>query len=95
MFCVRVVSAGGEGKCKGCKAVDFEQETRVDGTFATMKEGLPSQVNGYLILINRKSAPILNVCMCLNLKEFSVQVKNKPNVEIRNMHLFLVQESSW
>jgi hypothetical protein len=61
-----VVSVGGEGKCKGSKAVDFEQGTRVDGTFATMKEGLPSQVSGFLILIIRKSALILNTCVCVN-----------------------------
>ncbi len=42
-------------KCKGRKAVDFEQGNGVDGTFATMKKGLLSQVNGYLVLINRKA----------------------------------------
>jgi hypothetical protein len=42
MSCVWVVSAGGEEKSKGHKAVDFEQGTRMDGIFATMKEGLPS-----------------------------------------------------
>jgi hypothetical protein len=68
MWCVWVVSAGSEGKCKGCKAVDFEQGTRVDGTFATMKEGLPSQVSGFLILINKKALPSdIRVCV-LKLK---------------------------
>jgi hypothetical protein len=57
MSCVRVVSAGGEEKSKGRKAVDFEQGTRVDGTFATMKEGLPAQVSRFLILIKRKDLP--------------------------------------
>jgi hypothetical protein len=46
MLCVRVVSEEGEGKRKGHKADDFEQGTWVDGTFANMKEGLPSQVSG-------------------------------------------------
>ncbi len=34
--------------------------------------------------------------MCVqNKKELAVQVKNKPHVEIRNMRLFLVHQSSW
>jgi hypothetical protein len=37
-----------EGKRKGHKAVGFEQGTCVDGTFTTMKKGLPSQVSGFL-----------------------------------------------
>ncbi len=36
---------GGEGKHK---AVGFQQGSWVNGTFAIMKEGLPSQVSGIL-----------------------------------------------
>jgi hypothetical protein len=55
MSCVGVVSTGGgEEKCKGRKAVDFEQGARVDGTCATMKIGLPSPVSAFLILISRE-----------------------------------------
>ncbi len=39
---------GVEGKCKGCKTVGFEQKTRGDGEFSSMKEVLPSQVSGFL-----------------------------------------------
>ncbi len=48
---------GGEGKCKGRKAVGFEPGTRVDWKFTAMKEGLSSQVSGFLLsFINSKYA---------------------------------------
>jgi hypothetical protein len=47
---MRVASAGGKGKRKGRKAVGFEQEPWVDGKFVTMKEGLSSEVSGFLFL---------------------------------------------
>ncbi len=50
MLCMQVSGAGGAEKHKGPKAVGFEQGTCVDGKFAAMKEGLPSQVSGFLFL---------------------------------------------
>jgi hypothetical protein len=57
---------GGEGKCKGRKAVDLDLGTRVDRTFATMKEELPSQVSGFPILINWKALSSY-ICICMGL----------------------------
>ncbi len=42
-----LAGAGGEGKCNGRNAVGFEEGAWVDGKFATMKKGLPSQVSGF------------------------------------------------
>ncbi len=90
MLCVWVVSTGGERKRKGRKAVDFEQGTWVAGKFATMKEGLPPQVSGFLIFNQLvKCTLILNTCVYSNKKELSVQVKNKPSVKIWNIFLSL------
>ncbi len=49
----------------------------------------------FLYFLFQNDAPVRN-CLCVqNKKEFSVQVKHKPRVGIRNMPLFLVHQSSW
>jgi hypothetical protein len=69
MLCVREVRGGGvEGKHKGRKAVGFERGTRVNGTFATMKEGLPSQVSGFLFLMDRENALSFQICVYMQIK---------------------------
>jgi hypothetical protein len=57
----------------------------VDGKFAAMKEGLPSQVSGFLFFINRNMHP-LKYCMRVSkIKRVLGASYNKPSVRIPNI----------
>jgi hypothetical protein len=86
---------GGKAGARGAKAVDFEQQgTCEDGEFTIVRKGSPFQIRIFFPLSKNTLAWIY--CICVQIKkEFSVQVKKKPCVGIRTMHLFLVHQSSW
>ncbi len=78
----------GEGNARGARVVDFKQGLGI----CHLEQGIafPSKLLSF-----SKYTPA-GLLMCVRrIKEFSVQVKNKPGVRIRNIQLFLVHRSSW